>query len=178
MWPGSNFEYKGRNCTFTGVFNENMKWEDRADIALSWFNHEKTPANLVMLYMEEPDTNGHYYGPESSEVHRSNVFFFYFDKYGSFSFMRNLSSHSSFDFFPNKVTKAVARLDNFTRHIQDKLIATGLNKRVNVVHVSDHGMIGVAPPNFIYLDKILAKDNCEIFGTSPVLQVVPKDKSE
>lgn len=72
----------------------------------------------------------------------------------------------------------VARLDNLTRYIQDKLIATGLDKRVNVIHVSDHGMIGVAPPNFIYLDKILANDNCDIFGTSPVLQIVPKDKSE
>lgn len=68
MWPGSNFEYKGKNCTFTGVFNENMKWEDRADIALSWFSDVKTPANLVMMYIEEPDSHGHIYGPDSPVV--------------------------------------------------------------------------------------------------------------
>lgn len=72
----------------------------------------------------------------------------------------------------------VARLDNLTRYIQEKLIATGLDKRVNVVHVSDHGMIGVPPPKFIYLNKILADDNCDFFGTSPVLQIIPNDKGE
>ncbi|XP_055309055.1 bis(5'-adenosyl)-triphosphatase enpp4-like [Sitodiplosis mosellana] len=143
MWTGSNFEYDGINCTFTVGFNEEMKWEDRVDIALSWFNDKKTPANLVMLYIEEPDSHGHIYGPDSPEI-----------------------------------TNMVARLDNLTQYIQDKLTATGLDKRVNVVYVSDHGMIGVAPPNFIYLNETLANDNCEIFGTSPVLQIVPKDKTK
>lgn len=74
-----------------------------------------------------------------------------------------------------QITNIVAKLDNLTRYIQEKLITTGLDKRVNVIHLSDHGMIGVAPPNFIYLDKILANDNCKMFGTSPVLQIVPND---
>lgn len=72
----------------------------------------------------------------------------------------------------------VSKLDNLTRYIQEKLISTGLDKRVNVIHLSDHGMTGVAPPNFIYLDKILANDNCKFYGTSPLLQVVPDDPSE
>lgn len=29
---------------------------------------EETPANLVMLYFEEPDVHGHVYGPEANEV--------------------------------------------------------------------------------------------------------------
>lgn len=45
-----------------------MKWEERADIALSWFKHEKTPANLVMMYVEEPDAHGHVFGPKSPVV--------------------------------------------------------------------------------------------------------------
>ncbi|PSN31416.1 Ectonucleotide pyrophosphatase/phosphodiesterase family member 5 [Blattella germanica] len=32
------------------------------------FKHRTTPANLVMLYFEEPDTSAHSYGPESIEV--------------------------------------------------------------------------------------------------------------
>lgn len=50
MWAGSDFEYNGLNCTFTGVFELGMKYEDKIDKALSWFTDEKTPANLVMLY--------------------------------------------------------------------------------------------------------------------------------
>lgn len=76
------------------------------------------------------------------------------------------------------MTNMIQRLDNLTRYIQEQLIATGLHKRVNVFHLSDHGMIGVSPPNFIYLNDTLANDDCDIFGTSPVLQIVPKDKSE
>lgn len=72
----------------------------------------------------------------------------------------------------------VARLDNLTLYIQKQLIEKGLEKRVNVIHLSDHGMKEVTPPKFIYLDTILANDNCDIYGTSPVLQIVPKDASE
>lgn len=68
MWPGSDFKYDGISCTFTGKFDEKMKWEERVDTALSWFTDEKTPANLVMLYIEEPDSHGHIYGPESTVV--------------------------------------------------------------------------------------------------------------
>lgn len=32
---------------------------------MSWFTDKKTPANLVMLYIEEPDSHGHVYGPDS-----------------------------------------------------------------------------------------------------------------
>lgn len=72
----------------------------------------------------------------------------------------------------------VARLDNLTLYIQKQLIEKGLDKRVNVIHLSDHGMKEVTPLQFIYLDKILANDNCDMYGSSPVLQIVPKDASE
>lgn len=74
MWPGSNFDYKGINCTFVGNFDGNMKWEQRVDIALSWFTHKRTPANFVMLYIEEPDAHGHIYGPESPVVSFESMF--------------------------------------------------------------------------------------------------------
>ena len=32
------------------------------------FKHTSTPANLVMLYFEEPDTAAHAFGPESVQV--------------------------------------------------------------------------------------------------------------
>ncbi|XP_031625251.1 ectonucleotide pyrophosphatase/phosphodiesterase family member 5-like [Contarinia nasturtii] len=143
MWPGGDFEYNGISCTFTAKFDPKKKWEDRVDLALSWFTDKKTPANLVMFYIEEPDSHAHMYGVDSPVI-----------------------------------TNMISKLDNLTQYIQDKLVATGLDKRVNVIHLSDHGMTGVAPPNFIYLDKILANDSFKMYGTSPILQIVPKDPSK
>lgn len=68
MWTGSNFDYNGTKCTFIQEFNPDIKLEDRVDTALSWFLDKKTPANLVMLYLDEPDEHGHAYGPESDVV--------------------------------------------------------------------------------------------------------------
>lgn len=68
MWPGSEFEYKGTTCTFTEKFEFNKNWEGRVDTAISWFNDPKTPANLVMLYIEQPDAFGEGYGPQSKEA--------------------------------------------------------------------------------------------------------------
>lgn len=68
MWSGSEFDYNGINCTFTGIFNKSEQFEDRVDTAISWFSHPKTPANLVMLYIEQPDEFSHAYGYESPVV--------------------------------------------------------------------------------------------------------------
>lgn len=68
MWAGSNYDYNGIKCTFTGTFNMNETYEDRIDTALSWFIDGKTPANLVMMYFEEPDWDAHIFGPDSVEV--------------------------------------------------------------------------------------------------------------
>lgn len=49
-----------------------MPLMERVDTALSWFVHEKTPANLVMLYIEEPDTQSHMWGPDAQIVCQNN----------------------------------------------------------------------------------------------------------
>lgn len=36
--------------------------------AISWITDPHKPANLVMLYFEEPDTHGHAFGPNSQTV--------------------------------------------------------------------------------------------------------------
>lgn len=75
MWPGSDFDYNGISCTFTEKFNNKMKWEIRVDTALSWFQDEKTPANLVLMYIEEPDADAHIFGPESNVVSGKTSFY-------------------------------------------------------------------------------------------------------
>lgn len=67
----------------------------------------------------------------------------------------------------------VGRIDNLTKYIQEQLIAKNLDKRVNVIYVSDHGMESVSPPNFIDLTTFLTNGTYTMYGSSPVLQVVP-----
>lgn len=45
-----------------------MPWNERVDIVIGWFMDKKTPANLVMMYIEEPDESAHIYSPDSDKV--------------------------------------------------------------------------------------------------------------
>lgn len=69
-------------------------------------------------------------------------------------------------------------LDQLCGYIQQKFIELGLDKRVNIVHLSDHGMASVSPPNFIDLRKFLTNGTYTTYGTSPILQIVPKSACE
>lgn len=66
-------------------------------------------------------------------------------------------------------------MDNVAGYIQKRLVDLGLDKRVNVIHLSDHGMNFVTPPHFIPLDQMVDANQATILGTSPVLQVIPND---
>lgn len=68
MWPGSQFSYSDTLPTFVNLFDRRTTWENRIDSVMSWFLHPKTPANLVMMYFEEPDDEEHTSGPGSSQT--------------------------------------------------------------------------------------------------------------
>nr|CAD7597575.1 unnamed protein product [Timema genevievae] len=68
MWPGGEFEYKQTLPTFRQPLDLNTAWEIRVDTVIGWILHRSTPANLVMLYFEEPDRRAHAFGPESPVV--------------------------------------------------------------------------------------------------------------
>lgn len=70
LWVGSEFEYNGVNCTFSIPYAviRNVSFEKRVDIVMTWLTHKTTPANLVMLYLPEPDQAAHNHGPDSKEV--------------------------------------------------------------------------------------------------------------
>ncbi|KAL5278727.1 hypothetical protein ACFFRR_003381 [Megaselia abdita] len=76
------------------------------------------------------------------------------------------------------ITDMVAHLDQVTGYIQKQLELHNLSSRANVVHLSDHGMAEVKPPGFINLTDIIAPFQYDYYGTSPVLQIVPKDLSQ
>ncbi len=68
MWPASEFVYQGKYPTFMVPYNHSINWKNRVDIALNWIRNKKTPANLVLIYFEEPDETGHKYGPNSPQL--------------------------------------------------------------------------------------------------------------
>lgn len=76
MWPGHEYEYNGINCTFSVRYNRTSGWNERVDVALSWFVHSKTPANLVMFYLNEPDGTSHAYSPNSNNVSKKYFQFY------------------------------------------------------------------------------------------------------
>lgn len=146
MWPGSNFPYtkERTNCTYAKPFNITLPWNDRVDTAFQWIRDPKKPANLVMLYIEEPDYYGHIYSPDS-----------------------------------DRVAQLVVKLNDLTRYIYDRIREFNLQDRVNVVHLSDHGMASLMPKNFINLTSFVPEDvKYDVHGTTPVLQIVPKVKQQ
>ncbi|XP_055326227.1 bis(5'-adenosyl)-triphosphatase enpp4-like [Sitodiplosis mosellana] len=140
MWSGSNFEFKGKNCTFTMKLDKSVSFKERVDIVMGWFTHKETPANLVMMYIEQPDSDAHKFGPDSLQA-----------------------------------MEKVSEVDNLAGYIQRKLVEYQLENRINVIHLSDHGMVGVGKSNIIDLTQFLKNGTYQMYGSSPVFQVVPID---
>lgn len=88
MWPGGTSPYQGKNATYIYEFDRNVDYFKRVDTvrrlfmwvvadfvrtvsvlqAISWLKDPEKPANLVMLYFEQPDTIAHIYGPNSEQI--------------------------------------------------------------------------------------------------------------
>ena len=68
MWPGSDFSYLNKNCTYTQSLNFSIQWDDKIDMAISWITNKTKPANLVMAYFEEPDFHAHAFSPNNEIV--------------------------------------------------------------------------------------------------------------
>lgn len=73
MWPGSDLEYQRRHPTFYHGYDNVTSWQTRVDTVLNWILNETTPANLVLLYFEQPDFAGHHFGPDSDELNQQLV---------------------------------------------------------------------------------------------------------
>lgn len=169
MWPGSDFAYQGKKCTFIKTLDKNIPLEDRADEVMTWL---RQGANLIMFYIEQPDEEGHAYSPDSQNV-RLNV-----------KIQKKTARHISYDknqfrfgFFSCKELNMVRRLDAFIIYLEQSLLLEGLDDITDIIILSDHGMLTVTPENFIDLYAIIDEATCKTYGTSPVLQVIcPDDK--
>lgn len=72
MWPGGSTAYSGHLPTHLHVESiwSNISFKARADMVTDWFSHPTRPANLAVIYHNQPDFRAHDFGPFSKEVKR------------------------------------------------------------------------------------------------------------
>lgn len=67
MWPGSNYEYSGRTCSYSQNYSSEVPLISRVDTVIEWLK-QPDPPNLIMFYSEQPDKLAHVLGPDSNNV--------------------------------------------------------------------------------------------------------------
>ena len=73
------------------------------------------------------------------------------------------------------VKAAVARVDRDIARLVAGLKARGIDDKVNLIIVSDHGMANVDPDNAVFLDDYINLDDTErILWTNEIVQIFPK----
>jgi predicted AlkP superfamily pyrophosphatase or phosphodiesterase len=72
---------------------------------------------------------------------------------------------------------AIARVDSAIGRLQDGLSASGLTDLVDILVVSDHGMVATDSTRTIYVDDYLDPASVEIPELSPTLQIWPRQGS-
>jgi ectonucleotide pyrophosphatase/phosphodiesterase family protein 5 len=143
MWPGSNYDYDGVSCSHSRHFNISVDYTKRVDEVFTWILNDTAPANLIMFYIEEPDTHAHAFGPESQTI-----------------------------------TNLVEKLDQVTEYFYRKIQQHQLENRVSVIHLSDHGMDSLELRNVVNITDIIDANQVDFYGSTPVLQIVPKSLAE
>lgn len=68
MWPGTDVKFKGKLATYVEAYKPKANFTRNVDVMISWLSDPKRPANLVLAYFDEPDTQSHLTGPFSSQV--------------------------------------------------------------------------------------------------------------
>nr|XP_025721313.1 ectonucleotide pyrophosphatase/phosphodiesterase family member 1 isoform X3 [Callorhinus ursinus] len=72
FWPGSDVEINGILPDIYKMYNSSIPFEERILAVLKWLQLPKDERpHFYTLYLEEPDSSGHSYGPVSSEVIRA-----------------------------------------------------------------------------------------------------------
>uniref|UniRef100_A0A7N6FF19 Ectonucleotide pyrophosphatase/phosphodiesterase 1 n=1 Tax=Anabas testudineus TaxID=64144 RepID=A0A7N6FF19_ANATE len=69
FWPGSDVAINGTLPNYYKMYDKSIPFEKRVSTLLEWLSlPEGQRPDFYTLYLDEPDSSGHYYGPESSQV--------------------------------------------------------------------------------------------------------------
>ncbi|XP_076356226.1 glycerophosphocholine cholinephosphodiesterase ENPP6-like isoform X1 [Tachypleus tridentatus] len=148
-WDGCQVEIHGKKPTecikYKSLNNSDEVVTEKLKESLVKF--QKDEIDLVQLYYEAVDINGHKYGPDSNE--RKNAF---------------------------------ARIDKILDSLQREIEERDITDKINLVIVSDHGMISTDPKNNLKLINISTAIKLEdlkymiYYGAS--CMIVPKEGKE
>ncbi len=138
MWSGSQYPYKKVLPTFQQVYNKSVPWQERINTTMSWLLHEQTPANLIFMYFEQPDSASHSFGIHTVQL-----------------------------------LDQIKRVDNILEYYFRLLAINGLENKVNVIVLSDHGMTNVDMDRKILISSIINPEKYEKCAGSPALQILP-----
>uniref|UniRef100_A0A8C9R878 Ectonucleotide pyrophosphatase/phosphodiesterase 1 n=1 Tax=Scleropages formosus TaxID=113540 RepID=A0A8C9R878_SCLFO len=120
FWPGTDVNISGSYPNRWMPYNWNVAFETRIETILEWLDlPPKERPDFYTLYLEEPDTSGHRYGPVSSQV-----------------------------------VNALKRVDSQIGLLMDGLKERNLDKCVNLVLVSDHGMEEASCEKSVFISQL------------------------
>ncbi|XP_041831854.1 ectonucleotide pyrophosphatase/phosphodiesterase family member 1 [Melanotaenia boesemani] len=69
FWPGSDVAINGTYPNFYKLFNKSVSFQTRVSTVLEWLSlPQGERPDFYTLYLDEPDTSGHRYGPGSQQV--------------------------------------------------------------------------------------------------------------
>ncbi|KAF5296168.1 hypothetical protein FQA39_LY12622 [Lamprigera yunnana] len=77
-----------------------------------------------------------------------------------------------------QVHDMIQKLDNISMYLHEQLVYKNLVHKVNVIHLSDHGMTTVTPLNFINLTKYADTVKFKMACTSPNMHIIPDEGME
>ena len=83
--------------------------------------------------------------------------------------------YAGHDFGPDapETDSAIARVDSAVGALMSGIRAGGLEHRVNLVVVSDHGMARVDPQKVVYLDNFIGADSIDAIDLGPFVSLAP-----
>ncbi len=72
FWVGSEAPIKGILPSIVKEYDHGFSYEARIDSVMTWLQlPEEIRPHLVMLYFDQPDSDGHKFGPENPELHKT-----------------------------------------------------------------------------------------------------------
>lgn len=72
------------------------------------------------------------------------------------------------------INMKIKELDGVTKYLHQNLKKQGLDSRVNVVHIADHGMVPVTLDRVINVSDIIGPNSYWPGDTSPFFHITPK----
>ena len=69
FWVGSEAPIQGIQPHYWKIYDHNFPYSQRIDTVMHWLNldYSERP-HLITFYFDQPDGDGHYYGPDSDEI--------------------------------------------------------------------------------------------------------------